>query len=102
MEKHHRFGVGVGVGEFGERVALGFALFVIFVEMEHRLIDGGEILEVPLQQEEDGRNLVQEKLDDEGLGQTLLGQVLEQQEEVVAEVEVGFEGVVLGSVPPPM
>lgn len=62
--------------------------------MKHGFVHSDKILKMSLQQEEYGRHLIQEELDDKRFGQTILRQVFKQEVEVVAEIEIRLERVV--------
>ena len=70
--------------------------FMIFDNLKMSFIDGGEILSMALQQERECRHIVEQQPHEEGGQQPLGGQVLDEEVVVVAEVEEGLEGVVLG------
>ena len=62
VQEHDRFGIGVREGQFGQGVALGLALVIVFVKVTHRLINGNKVAKMSLKQEEDGSNLIKEEL----------------------------------------
>ena len=60
------------------------------------LVNGGKVFPVSLQQEGEGGHIVEKKPHEECGQKPFLGQILDEKVVVVAEVEEGLEGVVLG------
>ena len=88
--------VGLTESLFGNLTTFLFHGLGTFPELVHGVENGVEILAMALHEENKGSQNVQEKADEEGDKQSSFRQILEQQEQVVAVVEVGLEGVVLG------